>query len=360
MPDKEDASHDVRLAYKQEPFTLKPLIADILRTRFCVPGSRFLVEDITKTSVSSSGRWKAAQILLSDGELCIQALMSGHLYRYLDTGEVSVGCYVKVESFDIRRLTLQDKSEMVYLVVEDIITIGWNDGYRALYAAENVDSMEELASEHDLDVEEQQLEYRPDEVAQAQAAESFEQANEEDEKAFEDAFEAFEAKTFPLKTKLREQKPAPSSGAVALPKDWQNRQQPLRLTPLRSIPRLPYAQNWCCNVLAIVTSLSPVEASYLPPYRQRTARLADPSTSKQVHLTVFLEPDNFEPKTGSAVLLVGVKNHRFDGGSLKKYASDADKTGGGEWWHEDPLDLVWCDVAGIKEWWATVQAGMAA
>merc|ERR1712000_685444 len=174
-------SHDVRLAPKQEPFTLKPLIADILRTRFCVPGSRFLVEDITKTSVSSSGRWKAAQILLSDGELCIQALMSGHLYRYLDTGEVSVGCYVKVESFDVRRLTLQDKSEMVYLVVEDIITIGWNDGYRALYAAENADSMEELASEHDLDVEEQQLEYRPNEVAQAQAAETFEQPNEEDE-----------------------------------------------------------------------------------------------------------------------------------------------------------------------------------
>jgi hypothetical protein len=230
-----------------------------------------------------------------------------------------------------------------------------------MYAAQNAESMEQLASEHDLDVEEQQLEYKPGQVTQAQAAESFEQQDEEDERALEDAFEAFDSKTFPLKMKPRAHKPAPSSSeAVALPRDWHDRHQPLRLTPLRLIPRLPYAQNWCCNVLAIVASLSPIEASYLPPYRQRTARLADPSTSKHVHLTVFLEPEKFEPKVGSAVLLVGVKNHLFDGGSLKKYASDADRTGGSEWWFEDPHDLGWCDVAGIKEWWSSLRTGVGA
>jgi hypothetical protein len=86
------------------------------------------------------------------------------------------------------------------------------------------------------------------------------------------------------------------------------------------------------------------------------ARITDPSTAKQVHLTVFLDPDQFNPKVGSAVLLTGVKNHRFDGGSLKKYASDKAL---GKWWFEDPWELAWCDVRGIKDWWAEMEAYFA-
>ncbi|KAL7794289.1 hypothetical protein V8C37DRAFT_377127 [Trichoderma ceciliae] len=183
--------------------------------------------------------------------------------------------------------------------------------------------------------------------------------DDEEEEDLEDAFEAFEARTFPLRN-TTPGKPAASNAApadksqpqpVALSKDWHNHQVPLKLTTLRLIPHLPYAQNWSVNVLAIVASLSPVEPSHLPPGKQRTARIADPSTSKQVHLTVFLDPDEFTPKVGSAVLLVGVKNHRFDGGSLKKYASDGKRDIGKRWWFEDPWDLEWLDVAGIKSWW---------
>ncbi|KAF5654025.1 hypothetical protein FCIRC_13994, partial [Fusarium circinatum] len=121
----------------------------------------------------------------------------------------------------------------------------------------------------------------------------------------------------------------------------------------RQIPHLPYAQNWSCNVLAIISYLSDIEPSSLPPYRQRSARLADPSTSKQVNLTVFLDPEAFTPRVGSAVLLVGVKNHRFDGGSLKKYESDRKD---GRWWFENPIEMDWCDVEGINDWWAQVTA----
>lgn len=109
--------------------------------------------------------------------------------------------------------------------------------------------------------------------------------------------------------------------------------------------------------MAIVVQLSPVEISELPPYRQRTARLADPSTAKQVHLTVFLDPEEFSPEVGNAVLLTGVKNHVFDGGSLRKYASDGKD--GRRWWFEEPWELGWCDVKGIKEWWAQMEAFMA-
>lgn len=206
--------------------------------------------------------------------------------------------------------------------------------------------------------------------------------DDDDDEDLEEAFEAFETRTFPLRSAITGNSTAtagskpktPASDAremtaaagdinpdksqqqqqqpIALPRDWHNQQVPLKLTTLRLIPHLPYAQNWSCNVLAIVVSLSPVEPSHLPPGKQRTARIADPSTAKQVHLTVFLDPDGFTPKVGSAVLLVGVKNHRFDGGSLKKYASDGKRDAGEKrWWFEDPWELEWLDVAGIKEWW---------
>ncbi|KAL6901106.1 hypothetical protein GGI43DRAFT_368401 [Trichoderma evansii] len=203
--------------------------------------------------------------------------------------------------------------------------------------------------------------------------------DDDDDEDLEEAFEAFETRTFPLRnarssnstTATTNNTPrTPASDAreivaaagdintdksqqqpIALLKDWHNHQVPLKLTTLRLIPHLPYAQNWSVNVLAIVASLSPVEPSHLPPGKQRTARIADPSTAKQVHLTVFLDPDGFTPKVGSAVLLVGVKNHRFDGGSLKKYASDGKRDAEKRWWFEDPWELEWLDVAGIKNWW---------
>ena len=78
-------------------------------------------------------------------------------------------------------------------------------------------------------------------------------------------------------------------------------------------------------------------------------------------MTVFLDPEEFNPSVGSAVLLVGVKNHRFDGGSLKKYASDgvagrgkgkgkAREVATERWWFEDPWEMQWCDVGGIRNW----------
>ncbi|KKY38046.1 hypothetical protein UCDDA912_g01956 [Diaporthe ampelina] len=128
----------------------------------------------------------------------------------------------------------------------------------------------------------------------------------------------------------------------------------LKLTPLKSIPYLPYKQNWAVNVLAVVAWLSDVEPALLPGYvgKQRTARLTDPSTDKQVLLTVFLDPDEFAPEVGSVVLLLGVKNHRFDGGSLKKYGNEKPRPGT-NWWFKNPADIEWCDVEGLKNWWIT-------
>lgn len=316
-----DASAIV-VAPNKEPFTLKPVVQDILRTRYCIPGSIFTVEGVDHAPLSTSGRWQAIRLLLSDGELCVQALLTTECHRFVHSNEVYTGCYVKVDTFQVH---FEDGS--IYLVVHDLETIGWNEAYRSM--AQTLTQTQAMTATP---------------VRQPAPVVSTEDLDDSD---LEEAFEHFDPP--PPQPQLSPSK----QPVVTLAKDWKDYKTPLKLTTLHSIPNLPYSQNWSCNVLAIVTSLSEVESSYLPPYRQRTARIADPSTSKQVHLTVFLDPEQFNPAVGSAVLLTGVKNHRFDGGSLKKYASDKSK---GQWWFENPSYMTWCDVAGILEWWSQVQA----
>jgi hypothetical protein len=111
------------------------------------------------------------------------------------------------------------------------------------------------------------------------------------------------------------------------------------------------------NVLAVLTSLSPVEPSHIgPSFKQRTARLTDMSTHpRRVHLTVYLDPEGFSPRVGGVLLLMGVKNHLFEGGSLRKYVSDG-LGGGKSWWVEQVGGLGWCtaEVGRLRAWWGSV------
>ncbi|KAG5952421.1 hypothetical protein E4U53_000903 [Claviceps sorghi] len=381
----------VIIAPTASPFTLVPVIKDLVRTRFAVQGSIFLVEDIESASLTKTGRWRVLRLLLGDGELCIQALLSDTMHRFVHSGEISVGTYVRTDDFQFRTSDILGEDgaskKMVFLVVHDLTTVGWNR------------SVQELSKQRRSQHEQQQSE--PCEVASFEettmppidhnspagkpispSTSGFStptkahgskkrhpgrQALAENNSAA-DAFEKFEVLAFTHRKSPKTPSKSPSKPSsinasdkqpmmpIALPRDWHDVQVPLKLTTLRSIPNLPYQQNWSCNILAIITYLSPVEASHLPPYKQRTARVADPSTAKQVHLTVFLNPEEFNPTVGNAVLLTGVKNHKYDGGSLKKYASDTVLE---KWWMEDPWELKWCDVQGIKAWWAEMEAYLA-
>ncbi|KAM3553233.1 hypothetical protein MY1884_006789 [Beauveria asiatica] len=372
----------ITTAPDHDSFTLVPVIRDLLRTRYCAPGTIFLVEGIEIIPVSKTGRWQAVRLLLGDGDLCVQALLGADCHRFVETGEVSPGFYIKVDHFDLEWEAMgsdamgsedgaagaEKNQKMVFLALHNLVTIGWNDSYRAMiqqYRGEAVTPDGNFSPKKDQrkEPELQMMPPSPSLVPRAAAREEPIAVKTEpqssgygDDFDMDDAFENMERMVFPNSKKGSTPKAAPSlraRGPVALPRDWSDRQVPLKLTTLHAIPSLPYAQNWTCNILAIIASLSPVESSYLPPYKQRTARLTDPSTAKQVHLTVFLDPESFNPAVGSAVLLTGVKNHRFDGGSLKKYASDVKN--GKEWWFEDPVDLAWCDVAGIKSWWKQME-----
>ncbi|CAJ0552671.1 Ff.00g007490.m01.CDS01 [Fusarium sp. VM40] len=353
MPDESVRLDPTAITFLGEPFELVPVVHDILRTRYCVPETIFLVEGIDRVSVSRSGRWQAIRIVLGDGALCIQALLGSDMHRFVQTGDIALGAYVRCKTFHAKWQDVRGQS-MVTLVVDDLITIGWNESYRILQEEDELMTQQypDPATQNDQDAKPtqnppEQLEEKLEEPSKPQQDMDF---DDDDEEVVEEAFEAFETLMHAPKPKTPQKTPT-SKQPIALPRDWHNPQTPLKLTTLRSIPHLPYKQNWSCNVLAIIASLSDLEPSNLPPYRQRTARLVDPSTAKQVHLTVFLDPEQFGPRIGSVVLLVGVKNHRFDGGSLKKYESDRKN---GRWWFENPVELNWCDVEGIKAWWSEV------
>ncbi|CAJ2511923.1 Uu.00g075480.m01.CDS01 [Anthostomella pinea] len=367
-----------------EPFEPKPLIADILRTRFCVPGSIFLVEGVHSVHTSRSKRWRALRLLLGDGELSIQALLSAELHRYIDRGEVAFGSYIRLEQFRVewkassgnrgssptkrkgKEKAQESEGEergMVYLIVEDLALVGWNNalvdseiGEAAetgpFYQAEEEKNRQGTPGMSD-PIDHTQLRRKSIEPAEnrgieehlkdpADADDDFESMPISDQKATQNRIAIA---TNASSTELDVQ---PISSY--LPWAGNDPSKPLKLTKLRSIPNLPYKQNWSVNVLAVVSAISDVEPSGLPPYTQRQARLADPSTDKHVLLTVFLDPHLFAPSVGSVVLLLGVKNHRFDGGSLKKYVSDRPRDGEG-WWFENPSRFSWCDVAGLQQWW---------
>ncbi|KAJ8112543.1 hypothetical protein ONZ43_g5370 [Nemania bipapillata] len=143
-PQTPSASPDITYI-SSEPFEPKPLIADILRTRFCVPDSIFLVEGVDIAHTSKSKRWRAIRLLLGDGDLCIEALLSAEMHRFVDRGEICFGSYVKLQQFRVEwrevakasstspgeqdnAVESSEKSEqIVYLIVESLVMVGWNN-----------------------------------------------------------------------------------------------------------------------------------------------------------------------------------------------------------------------------------------
>ncbi|KAI1099636.1 hypothetical protein F4804DRAFT_321393 [Jackrogersella minutella] len=368
-----------------EPFEPVPLIADILRTGYCIPGSVFLVEGVDSLHTSRSKRWRTVRLLLGDGELCIQALLSAEMHRYIDQGEVAFGSYIKLERFrvewkDVSNEAVENSavakgkgkehdghdigSRMVYLIVEDLALVGWNN---TLIDTTNVEDTEASANiPQDEPEAKAQSASTTKSLPEARGMQSFDSGIGIPKEAVIDADDDFEVmpdaaakatqNRLHLAARSREKTlPSNAPDKNLLPRSSRDPGKPPKLTKLRSIPNLPYKQNWSVNVLAVVSALSDVEPSGLPPYTQRQARLADLSTDKHVLLTVFLDPDQFAPAVGSVVLLFGVKNHRFDGGSLKKYVSDRPAPGC-SWWYENPTQFDWCDVAGLRRWWVESQS----
>ncbi|KAI1329264.1 hypothetical protein F5Y16DRAFT_366296 [Xylariaceae sp. FL0255] len=372
-----------------EPFEPTPLIADILRTRFCVPDSVFLVEGIEGFHTSSSKGWRGVRLLLGDGELCIQALLAAEMHRFADSGEIVFGSYVRLQRFRVESKNVTDDHEksspedvgsdeafhtverpekVVYLIVDSLIVVGWSNSLVEFSGTAHEEeggkypgSTGDDDTETDVKSSVQEAVYSQPTASNLNSAtgekpllhdemEVLEElANADDDFNLLDLPKDNDIKMSASSTTLPKQVPNPRSVPRFKIKDPS---KPLKLTKLRAIPNLPYKQNWSVNLLCIVSAISDVEPAGIPPYTQRQARLTDPSTDKHVLLTVFLDAHLFAPVVGSVVLLLGVKNHRFDGGCVKKYASDRPQEGE-SWWYENPARFAWLsvDVEELRRWW---------
>lgn len=126
-------------------------------------------------------------------------------------------------------------------------------------------------------------------------------------------------------------------------------QRPLSICALDSLTGRNATRNKVHDVFAIVCS---VQASVVKPPknmpRKRDIRIMDPSTDKRVLVSVFVDPDNFQPTVGTVALFRNLTTHEWDSGMLNVYH---DKCAGRAWFIKDPVEVEGCDVKALKEWW---------
>ncbi|KAK1754748.1 hypothetical protein QBC47DRAFT_361776 [Echria macrotheca] len=376
--EEDEEDNDIVSLDPAVPIDPKPLIADIRRTRYCIPGSVFLVEAIERDILVGS-RHRAVRVVLGDGELGKEKEVEGDGVGETDKVEEGeappvvaaaeskavVGVspspspakqFLKAPPFTPRKSQVPpggrgDTEEPKPSAGKRTTPAFTPSSASRSHAVKILDADEDISDSDDDDDDFETLEVSAERAAERRRV----------------LTTTSQTVARPLFLPPTSKKTTTAATVVTASSNKDNKSlpwmaddptRPLRLTTLHSIPNLPYKQNWMCNVLAVVASLSELEPAHLPPHSQRTARLADPTTDKRVLLTVFLEPETFTPAVGSVVLLVGVKNHRFDGGSLKKYVSDRPKNGG-SWWVREPEGLEWCrgDVVALREWWEEARQG---
>ncbi|MCJ1431116.1 hypothetical protein MMC27_000467 [Xylographa pallens] len=128
--------------------------------------------------------------------------------------------------------------------------------------------------------------------------------------------------------------------------------RPLRLKPLSHIIGPHATRNKVLDIFAVVASVTAtlVKCPGMPDgiHYKRELRIADPSTPKQVMLSVFVAPETFLPAVGTVALFRSVTTNRWDGGSLNAFGRDC---GGREWFVPDPWGVPGCDVLGLRMWW---------
>ena len=77
-------------------------------------------------------------------------------------------------------------------------------------------------------------------------------------------------------------------------------------------------------------------------------RIVDPSTSKRVLVSVFVNPINFKPSVGTIALFRSLTTHEWDRGMLNAYPQQCE---GKDWFIIDPIGVEGCDVPGLRNWW---------
>ena len=109
--------------------------------------------------------------------------------------------------------------------------------------------------------------------------------------------------------------------------------RPLKISPLAKVTGPRTVRNRIHDVLAVVCSVDDQVVNRQGYPMQRNMRITDPSTTKQVQLTVFVDAATFCPAVGTVALFRSVTTHEWNGGSLKAYPRDC---AGTRWFFPEP------------------------
>jgi hypothetical protein len=130
--------------------------------------------------------------------------------------------------------------------------------------------------------------------------------------------------------------------------------QQIKITPLARLTGAYSTRGKVHDVFVVVCSVAATIVKprlHCMPYK-RDLRITDPSTTKQVALSVFVDPANFMPHVGTVALIRNLTTHEWDGGSLNVYKTQC---GGREWFLKDPVGIEGCDVEGLRHWWVSTR-----
>ena len=125
--------------------------------------------------------------------------------------------------------------------------------------------------------------------------------------------------------------------------------RPIRVTALAQLTGANATRNEIHDVFAVVCSVDENIISRKGMQDTRHIRIMDPSTTKKVLLSVFVDPHQFKPSVGTVALIRSVLTHTWDGGSLNVYSKQCR---GRQWFIEEPVGVAGCDTEALKAWWA--------
>ena len=125
--------------------------------------------------------------------------------------------------------------------------------------------------------------------------------------------------------------------------------RPIKLTSLAQLTGANATRNEIHDVFAVVCSVDENIISRKGMQDTRHIRIMDPSTTKKVLLSVFVDPHHFRPAVGTVALIRSVLTHTWDGGSLNVYAKQCRDR---QWFIKEPVGVAGCDTQALKAWWA--------
>ena len=391
--------------HEQSRVSLKPIIKEIIRTQFFGNPIRLLVDRIHVVPYRSDDEESQAyRLWLSDTHKTIQAVLKPEIHPYVTSRGISDGSIVLVTRYRLEKAKRANgQGSIWYLIVEDMESIG-SDGRKSvpftleearietkassssgnaifpgLRSSDDASPTKNVQSPHNespLGQKRHIHELSPSPTPSKPKARRIERSEEEPNERSVSFTRpktaagpsAVHSSGHPLLTRPRTQ-PSPqskrgNSKTTPAKQDGQQPiQRPLSLVSLSKITGPPHTlmRNRVVDVLAVIAEVSPDTIARnhrthldLPP--SRNLRIMDPSTSKKVQLTVFVDAEEFTPKVGTVALFRSVTTHEWDGGSLKAYPRDCK---GKEWFLPWPWNVEGCDVKAMKNWWeARMVAGL--